>query len=584
MRLSRYFLTTLREVPNEAEIPSHQLMLRAGMMRKVAAGVYTYMPLGWRVIHKVEQIVREEMDRAGALEVRLPILQPAELWQETGRWDEYGQEMFKLVDRHERLFCLGPTHEEIITDLVRNEVSSYRQLPVTLYQIQNKYRDEIRPRFGVMRSREFIMKDAYSFDQDVASMHQSYAAMYQAYERIFRRCGLTFRPVAADSGAIGGSYTHEFMALADSGEALVIFCPSCEYAANQEKAECQAIATSDLPMEGLRSMSTPGVHTIAGLVDFLGVGVQQTSKILFYQATYASEQAGAPADRELIAAVIRGDRQLNEVKLKNYLHALDVAMASQQEVLNRTGAPFGSAGPVGLAGARLLVDREVAAGRNWIVGANKEGYHLLGANPGRDFDGEIADLINVEAGDACPQCGAPLSARRGIEVGQVFELGTKYSQTLGAVYHDESVNEVAIQMGCYGIGVTRTAAAVIEQSHDERGIIWPVTVAPFHVVVIPVNNADPAQMTAAEAVYQELLSRGVEAVLDDRNERAGVKFADAELIGYPYRVTVGRALARGELELTARRDLQSEFLLRDTVASVVQQRIADSVAALTPNS
>lgn len=577
MRLSQYLAPTLREEPAEAEIPSHRLMLRAGLMRKVAAGIYTFLPLGTRAIQKVEQIVREEMNRAGALEVRLPIVQPAELWQETGRWEEYGPEMFRLSDRHGRLFALGPTHEEIVTDLVRGTVSSYRQLPLTLYQIQNKYRDEVRPRFGVMRSREFVMKDAYSFDRDEEGMHRSYRAMYEAYERVFRRCGLEFRVVEADSGAIGGSYTHEFMALAESGEAEVVWCPRCGYAADAEKAESAAPPAGEEPLRPLERVATPGVRTIQELVDFLPVDVGHTAKILFYVATYAGGR------EELVAAVLRGDRTLNEIKLKNALGALQVRMADQERVLRETGAPFGSAGPVGLRGARLLLDREVAAGRNWAVGANEEDWHLRNANPGRDFPaGPVHDLRLAGAGDPCPRCGEPMESRAGIEVGQVFELGTKYSERLGATFYDEEGRSRPILMGCYGIGVTRTVAAVIEQHHDESGIVWPVSVAPFEAVVVPVHYAEPAQREAAERLYRELQEAGVEVALDDRDERSGVKFNDADLVGYPYRVTVGpKALARGEVELTRRAGRQTESLPLEELADVLRRRLAADRAALS---
>lgn len=551
MRLSVLLSPTLREDPAEAELVSHRLMLRAALMRKVAAGIYTYLPLGHRVISKVERIVREEMDRQGSQELRLPIVQPAELWEETGRWAEYGEEMWRLKDRHGRLFCLGPTHEEIITDLVRHEVRSYRQLPLILYQMQNKYRDEIRPRFGVMRAREFIMKDAYSFDRDEAGLRETYAGMYEAYTRIFTRCGLDFRAVEADAGAIGGSYTHEFLALADAGEVHLVYCDSCGYAANAERAEARPSPPADeapLPRE---RVATPGARSIPEVTAFLGVGADRTVKTLFYWSTCRDGRS------RLAGVLVRGDRDVNEVKLKNRLGCLHLTLAPPDDVAKWTGAPVGSAGPAGLRrpeGFRLLADPEVMAGRNLVAGANEEGFHHLNVNPGRDFEpDEVADLRLVGAGDGCPRCGDTLKARRGIEVGQVFQLGTKYSRAMGALYLDEQGAEREMVMGCYGIGVTRTVAAIIEQHADKDGIRWPVTVAPYHVVVVPVNWQDADQQRVALEIYRRLQSAGVEVCLDDRDERAGVKFKDADLIGFPFRVTVGpRALAEGKVEVGVR--------------------------------
>ncbi len=584
MRLSALLAPTLREIPGEAEIASHQLMLRAGLMRKVAAGIYTFLPLGHRAIAKVEAIVREEMDREGCQEVRLPIVQPAELWLETGRWAEYGEEMWRVKDRHGRQFCLGPTHEEIITDLVRKEVRSYRQLPLILYQIQNKYRDEIRPRFGVMRAREFIMKDAYSFDRDEEGMRASYQRMYDAYTRIFTRCGLEFRAVLADPGAIGGNYTHEFMALADTGEASLVYCDACGYAANVERAEAAAPAPAAAPGPSAPAppvrVHTPNSRTIAEVAAALGVEPRELAKQLFYWAVHADGR------QELVAVLLRGDRELNEVKLKNHLGALHLRLATPEEVRAATGVPLGFAGPVGLRGVRLLADAEVMAEPSLVVGANEEDFHLRGAVPGRDFrPDEVADLRLVGAGDPCPGCGAPLLARRGIEVGQVFQLGTKYSQAMRATFLDERGQERPAVMGCYGIGITRTVAAVIEQHHDEDGIIWPASVAPYQAVVVPVNWGDAGQRETAEAIYRGLLAAGVEACLDDRDERAGVKFKDADLYGFPFRVTVGpRALAEGRVEVVDRRTRRVLAVPREGAAAAVQERVEAALAGLAPRA
>lgn len=581
MRLSSLLAPTLRETPGEAEIASHQLMLRAGLMRKVAAGVYTFLPLGHRAVAKVERIIREEMDRQGSQELRLPIVQPAELWEETGRWAAYGEEMWRIKDRHGRQFCLGPTHEEIITDLVRAEVRSYRQLPVIFYQIQNKYRDEIRPRFGVMRAREFLMKDGYSFDRDEAGMRATYEKMYEAYTRIFTRCGLDFRPVLADAGAIGGNYTHEFMALADAGEAALVHCDACGYAANVERAEASppAPAAGGAEVPEVERVHTPGLRTIQEVAGHLGVDPRHTAKLLFYWAIHGGGR------QDLVAVLLRGDRELNEVKLKNHLGALHVRLAEADEVLARTGAPVGFAGPVGLRGAVLLADAEVMAERALIVGANRADFHLLNAVPGRDFrPDDVTDLRLVRAGDTCPRCGEALRGRRGIEVGQVFQLGTKYSEAMGAVFLDEEGRERPAVMGCYGIGVTRTVAAIIEQHHDADGIVWPVSVAPYQAVVVPVHWGDERQRLAALAVYGGLGSLGVEACLDDRDERAGVKFKDADLYGFPFRVTVGpRALAEGRVEIVDRRTREVTAVPVEEAAAVVRERVAAALAALDPD-
>ena len=568
---------TLREEPSEAEIVSHRLMLRAGLIRKLAGGIYYFLPLATRVIAKIEEIIREEMNRKGAQEVRLPIVQPAELWFETGRWYDYGEEMWRLNDRHGRQFCLGPTHEEVITSLVRSEIHSYRQLPMNLYQIQNKYRDEIRPRFGVMRSREFVMKDGYSFHRDQTSLDQTYDDMMDAYNRIFSRCGLDFRPVEADSGAIGGNRTHEFMALADAGEAEILYCDACGYAGNREKTETYPEnPTSVGGCPETERIATPGVHTIQQLEDALQSNAADMAKTLFYMVRVRDA-----VEDELVAVVLRGDDELNEVKLQHATHAVELRLAEQDEVLRLAGVPVGSAGPVGLNEVRILVDRRVASGQPYLVGANEEGFHLRNACFGRDFDGEVHDLRLVRPGDPCPQCGSPLEMRRGIEVGQVFALGDKYSRALSATFSDEDGTERPMLMGCYGIGVTRTVAAVIEQHHDDDGIIWPVSIAPFHVCIIPVNRNDEQQWETALRIHDELQQRGVDVLLDDRDERPGVKFKDADLIGIPFRITIGpKALAEGKIEWKKRSTQETNLIdLHDIVvfaAEQVQEEIASA--------
>ncbi|MDK2887166.1 MAG: prolyl-tRNA synthetase [Thermoanaerobacter sp.] len=575
MRISQLFLPTLREVPAEAEVVSHQLLLRAGFIRKAAAGVYTFLPLAWRVIRKIEQIIREEMDRQGGQEIMMPIIQPAELWQESGRWDVYGPELFRLKDRHGRDFCLGPTHEEIITALVRQEIRSYRQLPQLLYQIQNKYRDERRPRFGLLRGREFIMKDLYSFDRDESGLEVSYQKMYDAYTRVFTRCGLKFRPVEADSGAIGGNDTHEFMVLADSGEALVVFCPdeSCGYAANVERATSpvQRDTVQEETPQPLKMVDTPGMHTVEQVTAYLGLNARRLIKTILYQT-----------EKGVVAALVRGDRDVNEVKLQKVLDVLRLELADAATVEKITGARVGYAGPVGLQNVRLVADDEVMLLVNAVAGANRDDAHLVNVNPGRDFVPHmVADIRVVRAGDPCPKCGALLQETRGIEVGQIFKLGDKYSRALGATYLDEQGQSRPMIMGCYGIGVTRTMAAAVEQNHDEDGIIWPVSIAPFHVVVIPVNHKDEQQMSLAEEIYQELQAGGVEVVLDDRAERAGVKFKDADLVGYPMRITVGnQAVQTGKLELRYRATREMQLVSREQIAGHIREYIDRAVRVL----
>ncbi len=566
MRYSQYFLPTTKETPADAEVISHKLMLRTGMIRKVAAGIYNYMPFGLRAIRKVEQIVREEMNRAGAIELLMPMVTPAELWVESGRWEQYGKELLRFKDRKEGDFCLGPTHEEVITDIVRREVRSYRQVPVNLYQIQTKFRDEIRPRFGLMRGREFIMKDAYSFDVDDAGADAAYEKMYQAYRRIFERCGLRFRAVEADTGNIGGSSSHEFMVLAESGEDAIVSCDSCEYAANVEKAEIRVAETgAPAPAAALQEVATPGQKSIDEVAAFLKVDPRQTVKTLIV-TTDTGEQ---------VAVLLRGDHELNEIKLCRYLGCNHLELASDDTVQKATGAPSGYAGPVGLK-LRILADLAVKSMSDFVVGANRADTHLAGASHGRDFSVEaFADLRQAEHGDPCPRCDGRLEIWRGIEVGHVFKLGTKYSEALGAKVQDESGKERTLVMGCYGIGVGRTVAAAIEQNNDANGIIWPMPIAPFQVLITMLNPKEEAVRDAAEELYRALLERGCDVLLDDRDERPGSKFKDADLIGIPLRVTVGaRGLQDGAFELQARAGGQREMVPVDKTVEVLTARIA----------
>jgi prolyl-tRNA synthetase len=544
MRTSQLLLPTLREDPGEAETVSHRLMLRSGLIRKVAAGIYTYLPLGLRIIRKVEQIIREEMNRAGAQELLMPIASPAELWKETGRWDYYGKELLRLKDRHERDFCLGPTHEEVITDLFRREVRSYRQLPLNFYQIQTKFRDEIRPRFGLMRGREFIMKDAYSFDADEAGAKVSYQKMYDAYTRIFARCGLTFRAVEADTGLIGGDVSHEFMVLADTGEATVVYSNQGTYAANIERAEVlPPVETDTNPPRPLASVTTPQRRTVDEVTRFLKIAPHQLVKTLLYKA-----------GEETIAVLVRGDHEVNEVKLAKLLGVTEVELATPERVKEITGAPPGFAGPVGLKNVRILADHAVKGMKNFVVGANLADTHYVDANWERDFTvDQFADLRNAQTGDMSPRGEGTLTLAKGIEVGQVFLLGTKYSKSMNATILDDQGKERLAIMGCYGIGVGRTAAAAVEQNHDEKGIIWPFPIAPFHVHLLPLGQS--ATVTEATTnLYSALQQAGLEVLWDDRDERAGVKFNDADLIGAPFQVIVGdKTLVEGLIEVKIRR-------------------------------
>ncbi len=560
MRYSQYFIPTVKETPSDAEVVSHQLMLRAGMIRKLAAGIYNYLPLGLRSIRKVENIVREEMNRAGAIELLMPTVQPAELWQESGRWEQYGKELLRFKDRKDAGFCLGPTHEEVITDLVRREVKSYRQLPLNLYQIQGKFRDEIRPRFGLMRGREFIMKDAYSFDVDEKGADLSYEKMYKAYRRIFERCGLRFRAVEADTGSIGGTASHEFMVLAESGEDAIVSCSACEYAANIEKAEARSAGAAEhAESRPLERVATPGKRSIEEVTAFLGVPASAMVKTLVLVAD------GTP-----VLALLRGDHDLNEIKLKNYLNCQTLEMAPDEVVTKVTGAPVGFAGPVGLK-VRIIADLAVKELRNFTTGGNEKDLHLKNVNLDRDCQvAAFADIRNVTHGDPCPRCSnGTLEMWRGIEVGHVFKLGTKYSKALKASYLDADGKEQIIFMGCYGIGISRTVAACIEQNHDKDGIIFPLPIAPFHCIVSAVNVKEEPVMAAAESIYQQLTAAGVEGLLDDRDERPGSKFKDADLIGIPLRIVVGsKNLAEGKVELKIRKT--GEVLLLPVAEAVAK--------------
>ncbi len=570
MRVSEFPLSTLKETPSDAEVISHQLMLRAGMIQRLAAGIYSWMPLGLRVLRRVERIVREEMDAAGALELLMPAVQPAELWQESSRWQAYGPELLRMQDRHAREFCFGPTHEEVITDIARRELRSYRQLPVNYYQIQTKFRDEIRPRFGVMRAREFIMKDAYSFHIDQASLQQTYERMHEAYSRVFERCGLRFRAVAADSGAIGGAVSHEFMVLADSGEDAIAFSDGSDYAANIETAEALApSATRPEPQQAMHLVDTPDAKTIQQLVDQFDLPVEKTVKTL---VVAAAEEV----DAELIALLVRGDHELNAIKAEKLPQvATPLRFASEEEIRAAIGAGPGSLGPVGLP-IPCIVDRAVAVMGDFGAGANVDDKHHFGINWERDVPlPEVADLRNVLPGDPSPDGQGTLSIARGIEVGHIFQLGDKYSRSMGATVLDEAGREQVMAMGCYGIGISRIAAAAIEQNHDERGIVWPAPLAPFQVALLPMNLAKSQRVReAANALHDTLVAAGIEVLFDDRGVRPGVMFADAELIGLPHRVVVGeKGLDRGVVEYRGRSDEAAVDVPLDGIGAFLSERI-----------
>lgn len=564
MLASKLYSPTLREIPSDAVVVSHQYMLKAGMMRKVSNGLYAFLPLALRSVRKVEEIVREEMNAIGSQEILMPITQPAEIWKQSERWDVYGEEMFKLNDRHGHEYCLGPTHEELVTVLTKMDTSSYKQFPVSLYQIQNKYRDEKRPRFGLMRSREFIMKDAYTFDMDEEGLDRQYHLMYDAYTRIFTRCGLHFRPVVADSGAIGGSGSHEFEVIADSGEADIVYCKDCDFAANIEAVEPKALSSSVHNDKAKEIVETPGQHTIQMVCDFLHVPVVCSVKAVVYKL-----------DDTVVLALVRGDHEVNEVRLQNLFNAVNVGLASDED-LKRCGLIAGYISPIGLKKAdnfEIIVDTTVMEMEDACCGANAVDKHYVHVNPKRDFgDVRVETIRLITAEDCCPKCGGMIELKKGIEVGQVFKLGTKYSEKLGCTYLDRDGKTHPMVMGCYGIGITRTVAASIEQNHDKDGIIWPVAIAPYEVVIVPANNKDEGVMNAARHLYDEMEDCRDEVILDDRDERAGIKFKDADLIGYPIRVTIGKKWKEsGLVEVRLRRSgVVSEVALADCKTKVLE--------------
>jgi prolyl-tRNA synthetase len=568
MRYSRYLLPTLKEVPSEAEVPSHQLMFRAGMIRKLASGIYSYLPLGLRSIRKVENIIREEMNRAGAIEVLLPFVQPAELWQESHRWEEYGSELARFKDRHNRDCCLGPTHEEVITDIARKEIRSYRQMPLNLYQIQTKFRDEIRPRFGVMRAREFIMKDAYSFDADEKGVDESYQKMIEAYTRIFTRCGLKFKMVEAETGLIGGSFSHEFMVLAETGEETIVSCTHCSYAANIEKADFRRQTKSDQPHEKraqkpVQKVLTPEKRTVEEVTQFLHVSAQDLVKTLILES-----------DKGCVAALVRGDHEISEKKLKAAWGSENIQLASEEKVEEITHAPKGFAGPIGLS-VPILADHDIREMVNFVTGANQKDAHLTHVNTGRDFQvSQFVDIRKFSPGDLCPLCGKETRTDKGIEVGHTFKLGTKYSRAMGATFLDDQGKEKEITMGCYGIGVGRTVAAAIEQSYDQNGIIFPVPIAPFQVLILPVNVNIGLLKETAEQLYQSFSENGIEVLYDDREETPGVKFKDADLIGIPLRVNLGeKNLKKRLVEIKKRRTGEILLVKKEEVLSKIKEMI-----------
>jgi prolyl-tRNA synthetase len=578
MKYSHYFLPTLKEIPSEAEVPSHQLMFRAGMIRKLAAGIYSYLPIGLRAIRKVESIIREEMNRAGAIEVLLPFVQPAELWQESHRWDAYGKELLRLKDRHDRDCCLGPTHEEVITDLARREIRSYRQLPVNLYQIQTKFRDEIRPRFGIMRAREFIMKDAYSFDVDEKGVDISYQKMVDAYHRIFTRCGLNFRAVEAETGLIGGNFSHEFMVLADTGEETIISCTRCSYAANIEKADFRRPpAGTPAPVAStqkqLQKVLTPGMRTVEEVTRFLNVSPKDLIKTLIFDS-----------GKGCVAALVRGDHEISERKMKTVLGTQELQLAGDRQIEEVTRSPKGFAGPIGLT-IPVIADLDIQGMVNFVTGGNEKDTHLVDVNTGRDF--QVTRFENIRSftlGDRCPLCGEETKTDKGIEVGHTFKLGTKYSKAMGATYLDDQGKEREFVMGCYGIGVGRTVAAAIEQSYDANGIIFPMPIAPFHVLLLPVNIKMELLRETAEQIYKDLLDQQVDVLFDDREETPGVKFKDADLLGIPLRITLGdKNLKKGLVEIKTRKTGDVLLAKKEEVVPKIKEMIAQGLSESAPN-
>ncbi len=576
MKMSRLFLETLRDYPSDAEVISHKLLVRAGYIKKLANGIYNYLPLMWRVLKKIENIVREEMDKAGAQEILMPFLQPKELWEQSGRWEVYGKELLRLKDRHNKEMCLGPTHEEIVTALAGEAIRSYKQLPVNLYQIQSKFRDEIRPRFGLLRGREFIMKDAYSFDKDEEGMQKSYKAMAEAYTKFFKRCGLETKPVQSDSGAIGGNISHEYMVITqtDSGEDDVFYCDNCDYAANSNHA---VSVLNETNIEGewsqYEKISTPDIKTIEELAKFLHINSSVICKCLVYIA-----------DKEPVLVLIRGDKIVEETKLMNALEAKEIRTASEAEIkelMESHGfkAKPGFIGPKGFDDIKIIADKTVQDLKNFVMAINENDVHVVGANFGTDvkLPVKICDVRLVEAGEKCPQCGQPLKVTRGIEVGNIFQLGTKYSKAMNSTYTDENGKEVPFVMGCYGIGISRTAAAAVERHHDEYGIKWPISIAPYHVIIVPVNVQDEKQMEIAQNIYNRLNSSGIEVLIDDRDERAGVKFKDADLIGIPLRITVGKTVQDGFVELKIRETGEISKLTPDEAVSFVSKTVQNAL-------
>ena len=572
MKMSKLFVQTLREFPSDAEVVSHKMLVRAGFIRKLTSGVYNYLPLMWRVLKKVENITRDEMDKAGAQELLMPFVQPKELWEESGRWEVYGRELMRLRDRHDREMCLGPTHEEIITSIARDGLKSYKQLPVNLYQIQSKFRDEVRPRFGLLRGREFIMKDAYSFATCQEELEAEYENMAQAYTNIFNRCGLPTKMVQSDSGAIGGSVSHEFMVITDTdaGENDVFYC-ECDYAANSNHAVSvlpkAVVDGSAVGLSEKKVVDTPDTKTIEELAEFLNIPQSVICKCLVYIA-----------DKKPVLAYIRGDKQLEETKLMNALGAIDIRIASSEEIeelmqQNGFNAKAGFISAIGINGVRIIADETVKEMKNFVVGVNENDKHMVGANLDDIKVTEFVDLRLVEAGELCPKCGKALKVTRGIEVGNIFQLGTKYSAPMNAVYLDNDGKAKPYIMGCYGIGISRTAAAAVEAHHDEFGIKWPAAIAPYHAIVVPVNAKDETQVKVAEEIYAKLLAEGVEVVLDDRNERAGVKFKDAELIGFPYRITVGKTIEEGNVEVVTRATMEKETMTPEVAVAEIITRI-----------